>query len=141
MEYINQIVERHNIRVETIPLLWDNAKVRIDPRGIEPAIIQLGAFVTSREYAMLHELGHVLHPLGYGPNLPALTMELAANVWALSNYEGKDKWGLVQFLHRGVKSYINHGYRRSVYTKEMSHAAATLGVLHHVKWVYVKGIR
>lgn len=139
MEYVNRIIERHNVQVEINPLLWENAQIRMDPLRIHPPLIQLGPFITNREYALLHELGHYLHPLGYGPHLPPITMELAANAWALSTYEGEDKWGLVQFLHRGIASYLRCGYRRSVYTKELAQSAATLGILHRVKWVYIKG--
>jgi hypothetical protein len=80
---------------------------------------------------MWHELGHANHELGL---LDGLVAELAANEWALINYEGDDLQGLINQLKRCILTYIDHGENYSQSTPALEAVAKTLQVHHLITW-------
>lgn len=103
--------------------------------AMRPLWISIGEQNENQEAALLHELGHINHRLGWGRGHYYLTRELAANAWALNNYQGSDIDSIIAFLRGAIITYVKHD-PRALYDAELARVAAVLNIHHMVHWVY-----
>jgi hypothetical protein len=97
--------------------------------------VYIGQRVNHKEAAMWHELGHIKHPLGSGKDVSPLTKELAANTYALANYEGDAaKEDIIHYLSMWIKTYIDNGYIRVKDDEELKQTAKVLGIFDSIIW-------
>ena len=90
-----------------------------------------------KEITLWHELGHAMHPLG-STNISTFTRELAANTWALANYEGGlTTEEVIEGLSTQILGYINAGYFDALNDEELKNTARILKVYDMITWVGV----
>ena len=93
---------------------------------INPKLVQ-------KSIVIWHELGHLMHPKGNKQGL-LLDSELAANEWALQNYQGCVP--LPHILHNmrvAILTYVEGGHYRA--HREFEHVALALDVHDRIRFV------
>jgi hypothetical protein len=97
--------------------------------------VYIGQKIKHKEAAMWHEIGHIKHPLGSGKDRYPLTKELAANTYALANYEGDAaKEDIIHYLSVWIKTYIDDGYIKAKDDEELKQTARILGIFDSIIW-------
>lgn len=136
MEYALQLCIDKDIPVFCTPGTRQcEVMIRFSSTTMRPLWISLGEQNENQEAALLHELGHINHHLGSRREHYYLTCELAANVWALNNYQGDDIDSIIAFLRSAIMTYVKYD-PRALYDAELARVAAILNIHHMVRWVY-----
>ena len=136
---IHKLCSKYGVVIELEPGI--SARIRMDRlTWVCNKVIYMGEDMPSQEEeaSVWHELGHMQHKLGLYRD-SCLTRELAADTWALSNYDGGDKAGLVKYLREWILTYIqaDPGYEvfdTAIGNEELKQTALTLGIYDLITW-------
>ena len=140
-EYVLRMYERYRIPVVMGVEDMNSAYVFYEEKqvgNISSVRVEVGKDIEHKEAALLHELGHIKHPMGLsGEEFDALTRELAANTWAIKNiHPSSDKNEILYHLSAWVQTYMDDGYIYAQDTPELRGTAKTLGIDHMIHWYF-----